>query len=220
MKTVDITIDWLVRLGACEEAMEIVEAHFPDGYHGPWGPVQQAAMLMGPLGEYLGWLWEYGVVPQYSMAGWSMHSAALNCVDLRGVDLRGAKAHHAELVAVSFDDARLDGACLRRANMSGARFTSATLTDADLRGASLGGADLRFADLRRADLRGAGLYYPHLRGADLRGADLRGAVVVATDFEGVTLDDSGEIHNQDVFQAKVVARGARATPHPAPGKGA
>ena len=86
-------------------------------------------------------------------------------IDLKYVNLSGAKLSNANL-----RDANLCGADLRDAELSSANLLGANLSSAYLRGANLCGADLIDADLRDANLRDA-----NLRGADLRGANLCGA---------------------------------------------
>ena len=63
--------------------------------YGEWTPEVQAGMLMSDLRKYLGWLWETGIVPQWSMKKWGLKGANLRRADLRDsilmrADLRGA----------------------------------------------------------------------------------------------------------------------------------
>ena len=86
-------------------------------------------------------------------------------IDLKYVNLSGAKLSSAKL-----SSADLSGADLRYANLSGA-----DLSDADLSGAKLSNADLSGAKLRHVNLNGAKLRYADLKGVDLSSANLSGS---------------------------------------------
>ena len=77
-------------------------------------------------------------------------------IDLKYVNLSGAKLSSAKL-----SSADLSGADLRYANLSGA-----DLSDVDLSGAKLSNADLSGAKLRYADLKGVDLSSANLSGSD------------------------------------------------------
>jgi len=214
MTTVHITGGLLAHHHACNDSLLLFEKYFPNGYRGPYGPIQQAALLMGPFRWHMFWLWRRNLVPRYSMAGWSMHSADLSLADLRGgADLRGVKAHHARLVGVQLDNARLNGACLRGADLSGASLHGATLINADLRGADLSGGSLCYATLTGADLREADLGHTDIRWANLKHARLEGALFISAPRLGVILDDSGAIRDRGLVDTELVKRGARVARH-------
>jgi uncharacterized protein YjbI with pentapeptide repeats len=90
-------------------------------------------------------------------------------------DLRGGNLGDLDL---RFLD--LTGARLRGANLSAAMIRTGQLRSADLRDSNLRHTDLSYADLRGAKLRNAQLNHTLLTGADLRGADLRRAFLVGT----------------------------------------
>ena len=98
-------------------------------------------------------------------------------IDLKYVNLSGAKLSSAKL-----SSADLSGADLRYANLS-----NADLSDVDLSGAKLSNADLSGAKLRYADLSGAKLRYADLKGADLKGADLSSANLSGSDTTNTRL---------------------------------
>ena len=121
-----ITKEMLKSAGAC--TTEPLDRFGGVWDYGEWTPEVQAGVLMSDLRKYLGWLWETGIVPQWSMAGWNLEDADLRHADLWGADLWGAN---------------LRNASLRHADLRGAN-----LRHADLRGANLWGADLCNADLQ------------------------------------------------------------------------
>ena len=86
-------------------------------------------------------------------------------IDLKYVNLSGAKLSSAKL-----SSADLSGADLRYANLS-----NADLSDVDLSGAKLSNADLSGAKLRHVNLNGAKLRYADLKGVDLSSANLSGS---------------------------------------------
>ncbi len=105
---------------------------------------------------------------------------ALSPLDLRGRDLRIAKANGAFLANADLLGAHLEGAGLRRASLEGATLQFAHLKRAALQfshleAADLGGAHLEGADLLRAKLQGAVLWGAHLESTNLRGSQLYGA---------------------------------------------
>ena len=73
---------------------------------------------------------------------------------------------------------------LKYVNLSGAKLSNADLSGADLSGADLSRADLSGADLSGADVRYADLSSAKLRHADLSGADLSGAKLRHVDLSG------------------------------------
>ena len=97
------------------------------------------------------------------------HGADLSRADLARADLAGADLSRANLSGVF-----LSGADLARANLARANLTGAYLSNAYLTGANLSGAYLARANLARAYLTGANLAGANLAGADLTDADLTG----------------------------------------------
>ena len=73
---------------------------------------------------------------------------------------------------------------LKYVNLSGAKLSSAKLSSADLSGADLRYANLSNADLSNADLSGAKLRYADLSGAKLRYADLKGVDLSSANLSG------------------------------------
>jgi uncharacterized protein YjbI with pentapeptide repeats len=125
--------------------------------------------------------------------------ALVEVVDLRGRNLRYAKAFQAFLVnadmrqadltaanlrEAELQGARLEGAALVRANLRWAKLRWATLLDARLTETALVEADLRGADLRRADLQGADLTSAILQAANLQEAKLQWANLSYADLQG------------------------------------
>lgn len=109
----------------------------------------------------------------------------LDGLELKGVDLNGARLRDGSFFRSELSGSDLSGtnafrakfvnAKLRETRLDGANLAEADFTKADLRGASMKGADLRRARFFRADLRGADLTGARLKGADLTRADLSGA---------------------------------------------
>lgn len=161
----------LVKRGACKPGLEDFD-NASDEDVAPlldWTSENQLAAVQGPLRQYLSWLWEYRILPMWTMQD----------VDLGGTDLRGAGLNAADLCG-----ANLTNVDLRNADLVGTKMRSAVLERADLRYACLNNADLRRADLSRANLS-----YAILNGADLRGADLTGAILTGvTGWATVALD--------------------------------
>jgi hypothetical protein len=105
-----------------------------------------------------------------------------NNADLRGVVLRKANLHSANLVLVRLDQADLRGANLRDTDLRSADLIKADLRDADLVNANLSGANLCGADLENVTLGVA-----NLSGANLCGVNLRGAQLMWTVLGGINL---------------------------------
>jgi hypothetical protein len=123
-----ITIETLRQFRACRDGISDFAREFPDGLDtgGEWTAAHQIGALMTPMRKWLGWAWQVGMLPQWTLSG----------ADLSGADLYGAS---------------LCGADLCGANLSGADLCGADLSGADLRGANLSWADLSGADLSGAD---------------------------------------------------------------------
>ena len=110
--------------------------------------------------------------------------AALDDMDLRGLNLAGRDLRNIPMRRVRLEGANLSGAILDGADLEGA-----SLRRAEFNGASLKRADLRQADLRQArgtaaDLAGAALDGARLEGARLQGASLLGASARQTAWSG------------------------------------
>ena len=91
-------------------------------------------------------------------------------IDLKYVNLSGAKLSSAKL-----SSADLSGADLRYANLSNADLSDVDLSGAKLSNADLSGAKLSGAKLRHVNLNGAKLRYADLKGVDLSSANLSGS---------------------------------------------
>jgi uncharacterized protein YjbI with pentapeptide repeats len=89
------------------------------------------------------------------------------CLDLSGLDLRGAQLSGTPLLPICFDGADLSGAAINQASLP-----HSSLIGSNLSGAELVNVDLREADLMGANFHGAMLVDANLSGADLSGADL------------------------------------------------
>lgn len=114
-----------------------------------------------------------------------LKGAKLPQIDLRGADLSNANFREADLSNADLRGACLDGAdfykaIMIRVNLDGARLTKTNLKEADLtrvslEKASLEGAFLTKAQMSRVDLQGAILTGAHLNEADLSYANLSNA---------------------------------------------
>ncbi|MGC6475211.1 MAG: pentapeptide repeat-containing protein [Parvibaculales bacterium] len=129
-------------------------------------------------------------------------------LDLRGLDLPGAKLQHAYIFHAKLQGANLKEANLQHANLdqtdlqhavlSGANLQHAALTYATLQGAYLSSANLQNtnllatmtnANLWFADLRGARLLDASFENASLWHADFRGADLENVNFQGANLEN-------------------------------
>lgn len=110
------------------------------------------------------------------------HGVALERVDLRGADLRGARiSAPGERQWVYLDGADLSGADLRGAQIARVNLVGARLSDARMSGASLRSVNAMDAVLDRVDL----------SGADLRFVDMSGIRALDADFSGCFMDTVG-----------------------------
>jgi uncharacterized protein YjbI with pentapeptide repeats len=99
-------------------------------------------------------------------------------LDLRNVDLRGARLSGAKLQGTYFG-----GAQLQNADFSLAQLRVANFDEAQLQGTSFDGAELQNATFSRAQLQKA-----HFFGAKLQGTDFFGAQLQGTGFAGAQLE--------------------------------
>ncbi|MBO3463028.1 pentapeptide repeat-containing protein [Aetokthonos hydrillicola Thurmond2011] len=115
-----------------------------------------------------------------NLTGAKLYNANFTGANLTGANLTGAKLDNANLDNANLDNANLSGASLSRANLSGAslsraNLSGANLSRANLSGANLSGANLDSASLSRANLSGANLDSANLDSASLSRANLSGA---------------------------------------------
>ena len=102
------------------------------------------------------------------LIGADLHGSHIWTVNLEGADLTNAKLNPADLRGHS----NLSGA-----NLTGVRAYHATLSGANLSGANLKGAKLAGSEVRKTSLAGANLLIADLTGVDLFNVDLRGAIL-------------------------------------------
>lgn len=157
---------------------------------------QHLAQLCGGVAAFNQWRAQNpGITPDLTGAdltklaspGGPLCDPRQGCLNLGGVNLKGALLNQAclrgaKLSGAELDDAFLMGADLGQTVLVGASFHRAHLGGADLRGAKL--SLLAFTGDRSdswedqhgwASAHGVGFQEAHLEGADLRGADLREA---------------------------------------------
>ncbi len=103
-------------------------------------------------------------------------------VNLRGARLRKADLSRARLVGADLSGADLSGANLIFTDLSGAKLTGIDLEAAHLRDATLDRCDLTHANLAQAQMRRVSLIDAVLSSATLSGADLGGGHLVLADF--------------------------------------
>ena len=139
------------------------------------------------------------MLPNICLAGMNFHLSGVDerarnwsCLNLSGVDFRGAylkKAHFEEsqLDGVNLQYADLSVAKLQGANLDEAKLQGANLTLAKLQGANLDEAKLQGANLTLANLQGATLILANLQGAHLFRADLQGAHLILADLQDANL---------------------------------
>lgn len=118
--------------------------------------------------------------------------AALDSLDLSGVDLRFAGLQDSFLVGADVQASDLRDALLQRANLEGARLDRADMEAADLEGAhleevSFEGATLDRAILVGAKMTGANFIEARLEGAHLLDSELAGALLIEAKMDGANL---------------------------------
>ncbi|WP_256594151.1 pentapeptide repeat-containing protein [Neisseria elongata] len=129
------------------------------------------------------------MLPNICLAGMNFHLSGVDerarnwsCLNLSGVDFRGAylkKAH--------FEESQLDGVNLQYADLSVAKLQGANLDEAKLQGANLTLANLQGATLILANLQGAHLFRADLQGAHLILADLQDANLIRAKMQNANL---------------------------------
>ncbi len=112
-------------------------------------------------------------------------------LDLRNIDIRGAKLNGANLQRVNFN-----GANLKKVIFNGANLQRAQLMRANLQEAQLIRANLQWTFLNRTELQGAILQKAKLQRAFLKGANLQGAFLSGADFSGASIE-SCQIESAD-----------------------
>lgn len=127
-----------------------------------------------------------------------LESIDLSKVDLSEANLQGSNLSSAKFRSASLEKANLNSAFLPRANFEKAFLSDVSLQEALLEDANLQGAYLVNSNLRNANLRGA-----NLRGAHLLKANLSGAKLFRTDLSEVNLEDSINVDEKQVIQAKL-----------------
>ena len=131
-------------------------------------------------------------------AGWNEHRARTDFVpdlthlDIRRVDLRGAKLEKADFDGSRFTQVDLSGAELASARLNGIVATSCRFDEADMRNAEFKGADLVRVSLRGAAMDGIASFdfkirHSDLRGVKLRDADLQSTHIYNSDLRGAML---------------------------------
>jgi uncharacterized protein YjbI with pentapeptide repeats len=120
----------------------------------------------------------YAKAFQAFLANADMRRADLTAANLREAELQGARLEGASLVG-----ANLRWAKLRWATLLDAKLTETALVEADLRGADLRRADLQWADLTSAQLQAANLQEAQLQWANLSYADLQGYIEPRQDLD-------------------------------------
>ena len=106
MMTITITRQQLEDLSACDEALRAFAEVYGTIATEDWTRDKQIEILLSPLGRFVGWAWEKGLLPMWSMNGASLYGANLNYASLNGANLNGAS---------------LNGANLNHANLNGAK---------------------------------------------------------------------------------------------------
>jgi uncharacterized protein YjbI with pentapeptide repeats len=129
-----LTTEQLEENEACSYGIDAFRWYFgSESAECDWTLEKQIELLKSPLGKYVGWAWNAGLIPLWSMGGADLSGADLRSANLRSADLRSADLSGANLRS-DLSGADLSGADLRSADLSGA--------SADLSGANLSGADL------------------------------------------------------------------------------
>ncbi len=144
-----ISIADLSKLDACSEGVQAFREFFgADAYSCDWTRDKQIELLKSPIGRWLGWAHQVGLIPWWNLNGASLTGASLDGANLNRADLNRANLNRADL-----NGADLNGANLNRADLNRADLTGANLTGADLNGANLNGAyvgDTLYAELFRS----------------------------------------------------------------------
>ena len=149
-----ITKELLVQKQACIDGAKIFNRFYPNGFDlGRWTPEYQFKVITKTrLRKYVGWAYNAGLIPL-----WSLSSANLSLANLRSANLSLANLSLANLSSANLSLANLRSANLRSANLRLANLSLANLSSADLSSANLSLANLSLADLSSANLRWADL---------------------------------------------------------------
>mgnify|MGYP003564052486 CR=1 FL=1 len=102
-----LTRDAVVGAGACADGMMAWDEYLDGGdahATGGWTRDVQILALHTPLRRYLGWAWDRGVLPMWSMAGADLTGANLSEADLIEADLSGANLTEADLSGADLPD--------------------------------------------------------------------------------------------------------------------
>jgi hypothetical protein len=101
---ITITRQQLVGLGACQPGLDdwddlsAATGADPEAWTLTWTRETQIASLACPQWRpWMGWLWQAGVLPAWSMRGTDLRRADMSGADLRGAVLRGAVLRWADL---------------------------------------------------------------------------------------------------------------------------
>ncbi|MEM6487905.1 MAG: pentapeptide repeat-containing protein [Pseudomonadota bacterium] len=108
--------------------------------------------------------------------------AAQSSPDLRGRNLRGARAFQAFLPGADLREAQMQGASL-----AGAQMQEANLDRAQMQGINLDFAQIQGASLFRAQMQGANLFSARVQGADFLSAQMQGASLKWAQMQGASL---------------------------------
>ncbi len=111
-------------------------------------------------------------------------------LNLKGVNLSGAKLYHAYLVDADLSDANLSNAYLEHAILFNANLSNADLRYANLSDNHLEAANLSNANLENADLNDVSLEHANLSNANLRKTNLRYANLSNADLSGANLENA------------------------------
>ena len=91
---------------ACAEGVADFAKVFPKGLDlTKWTPTMQALCLGTDLRTQMGWAWQNGWVPMWTMRGWDLRGANLRYANLQGANLQGADLQDANLQGANLQGA-------------------------------------------------------------------------------------------------------------------
>lgn len=86
-----LTLSQLLKKGACEEGIQALKKVLGDKdvWEGEWTKERQIQLMLTPVGKYIGWACQQGLLPLWEMSG-----ADLRGANLSGANLYGVKGHN------------------------------------------------------------------------------------------------------------------------------
>ena len=147
-------------------------------FESDWTPKEQIQTILGPLGGYLGYMFERELLPPISL-----HRANLSGLDLSEKDLSYGIFMHCDLSGADLSGSQCRAGVFQFCNLTGAKGYGTDFTDADFDGSTLHCVRMQGAKFALATFGTAGLFSANFKNANFREADLRAADVDCACFD-------------------------------------